>query len=71
MNTFEYPVPTRVALNNGVNVIRSTVLLSNDVNSTKYNVMTRNEQMLRIKDEADHEELIHIDMCWVLLNVNI
>lgn len=68
MNTFEMAIPARLFMDNGGNIMKSTILLSNDLKSLKYSVATRSENMLEIKN-SNNISRTHIDMCWVICKV--
>jgi hypothetical protein len=70
MNTFQMPIPARIFMENGGNIIKSTILLSNDLKSLPYTVKAKNNNMLEIVNNGI-EDKTHIDMCWIIANVNI
>lgn len=67
MNTFTYPIPARKFLDNGGNIMRMPILLSNNANAASYTIMKRENNLLYLTVG----ETIHIDMCWVLAKVVI
>jgi hypothetical protein len=65
MNTFELSIPTRHFLQNGGNIMKSKILLSNNLNSDQFDIAKRDGNVLHFTDGSK----THIDMCWVVVNV--
>lgn len=72
MKTFKHIIPARIFEQNGGNLIKNEVVLSNDLMSSKYTILTRDKNLLTIqsKDSA-HITKIHLDMCWTVVNIVI
>lgn len=71
MNTFNYPIPPRLFIKNGGNIIKSKVVLAEDVSSEIFTVIRRDESTLYLQDNnsAGKEIKTHLDMCWVLAEI--
>jgi hypothetical protein len=65
MNTFTYPIPTRKFLNNGGNIMKTPILLSDSTDAVSYAVVKRENNLLYLAIG----ERVHIDTCWVLANI--
>ena len=72
MITFKYPIPCRTFLENGGNIMQSTIVTSNGP-GPGYGVSRRDGNVLFITplDSGGEETRCHIDLCWVLANVLI
>lgn len=70
MKTFKYNIPARVFMENGGNIMKATILLENNIQSYQYKVETRAENILNL-DLNGFKQKIHLDMCWVIVDVII
>jgi hypothetical protein len=72
MKTFKHIIPARIFEQHGGNLIKNEVVLSNDIMSPKYTIITRDKNILDIMSKnSDHKTKIHLDMCWVVVNIVI
>lgn len=72
MKTFKHVIPARTFEQNGGNLIKNEVVLSNDIMSPRYTIITRDKNILDIMSKnSDHKTKIHLDMCWTVVNVVI
>jgi hypothetical protein len=72
MKTFKHIIPARTFELHGGNLMKNDVVLSNDLMSSRYTIITRDKNSLNVvsKDSA-HTTKIHLDMCWTVVNVVI
>jgi hypothetical protein len=71
MKTFTHPISVRLFLLNGGNVMTRKIVLSNDVMSELFTIKTRDGNKLLLTNSHGDLIPIHIDMCWVLVEILI
>jgi hypothetical protein len=72
MKTFKHVIPARTFEQYGGNLIKNEVVLSNDIMSPRYTIITRDKNTLDIMSKnSDNKTKIHLDMCWTVVNVLI
>lgn len=71
MNTFNYPIPPRLFIKNGGNIIKCKVVLADNFLSESFTVIRREENALYLQDNIniDKEIKTHLDTCWVLAEI--
>jgi hypothetical protein len=73
IKTFNHPIPTRVYLQNGGNIMGKSILLSSDLNDITYKVKDRQgvngDLLTLINIDKDLVVTAHIEMCWVVADV--
>jgi hypothetical protein len=69
--TFNYPVPARLYVKHGGNILRSTIVKQNYPNAEKFKVLSKeSEHNIMVESlETGEQSKCHFDMCWVLAKV--
>jgi hypothetical protein len=69
--TFNYPVPAKLYVKHGGNIMRSTIVKENYPNAERFKVLTKeSENVIMVKSlETGEQSKCHFDMCWVLAKV--
>jgi len=69
--TFNYPVPAKLYVKHGGNIMRSTIVKENYPNAERFKVLTKeSENVIMVKSlETGDQSKCHFDMCWVLAKV--
>lgn len=71
-DTFEFPIPARTFIANGGNIMQKDIVTECNTKSTRHRIQTI-EGDRTILNLTSEKGLIktHIDMCWVIANINI
>jgi hypothetical protein len=69
--TFNYPVPTKLYVKNGGNIMRSIIVKHNGPNAERFKVLNKESENVIIVEslETGEQSRCHFDMCWVLAKV--
>jgi len=69
--TFNYPVPAKLYVKHGGNIMRSIIVKENYPNAERFKVLTKeSENVIMVKSlETGDQSKCHFDMCWVLAKV--
>ena len=71
MKSFKHIIPARTFEQNGGNLIKNEIVLENNIQSSKYTIITRDKNMLTIMNTNSYTTKIHVDMCWAVVWVLI
>ena len=69
--TFNYPVPAKLYVKHGGNIMRSIIVKENYPKAEKFKVITKEgENSIVVESlETGEQSKCHFDMCWVLAKV--
>jgi hypothetical protein len=69
--TFNYPVPAKLYVKHGGNIMRSTIVKENYPKAEKFKVITKESENSIVVEsfETGEQSKCHFDMCWVLAKV--
>jgi len=76
MRTFNYPVPASFYVKNGGNIMDKVILTTPDITGANHHIKNRiggDGSILNLinKENPENETKVHIDMCWVIAEVNL
>jgi len=69
--TFNYPVPAKLYVKHGGNIMRSIIVKENYPKAEKFKVVTKESENSIVVEslETGEQSKCHFDMCWVLAKV--
>lgn len=72
MKTFKHVIPARTFELHGGSLMKNEIVLSNDLMSSRYTILTRDKNSLTVRsNDSAHTTKIHLDMCWTVVNVMV